>query len=616
MPTLRIAELDFENIKRNLKDFLATYRDENNDVIFSDYEFEGSSLSIIIDLLAYNTHYNAFMANMLANELFLDSAVKRESAVSIAKHLGYTPRSTRSAKATITFEVEDPTDTPTTLTLPRYHPFSTTIDNISYTFVNIDPVSIESSNTKYIFNNVEITEGIPLEISYRALQPGPSEKYEIPNDNVDTTTVRVIVQNSYSDPASSLYTLTDDITEVSPSSNVFYIEENSMGKYEVFFGDGVLGRKLSSGNIIRIQYLVSNGSNCNVSSSIIQNFTSSREVDGGTILLPISTTVNSSGGASRETLESIKFNAPKFFATYNRAVTSNDYKALIYKSNPLIESVSVWGGDQNVPPKYGKVMISMKPYEGYVVSQSLKEQVARDILSAKNVMAITPEFVDPEYIWVGIDCRVRYDTNTTSAPGSSIRAIVDNTIRRYFEDNLQQFDNDFVYSRLTGLIDDSESAIIGNITRIHLQKRIRPTINIDNIYDYENIIKMNNPITRGSVRSTGFNTLFGGDIVLARIVDVPLSTASETGTIRLVSIDGGTVLVENYGTVNYMTGDITLSALYFVGYSAGASDIRINADPTNLDIQATNNQILVLDNSLQNTPIRRESGLLISVVGE
>ena len=213
MPNLRISELDFENIKQNLKDFLGTYKDENNDVIFSDYEFEGSSLSILIDLLAYNTHYNAYLANMLANELFLDSAVKRESAVSIAKQLGYTPRSTRSARATITFEVADPPGNPPSMTLPRYHPFTTTIDNVGYTFVNLDPVTIESSNNKYIFNNVDITEGTPLEIRYRVLQPGPAEKFEIPNENVDTTTVRVIVQNSFSDPASSLYVLNDDITE-------------------------------------------------------------------------------------------------------------------------------------------------------------------------------------------------------------------------------------------------------------------------------------------------------------------------------------------------------------------------------------------------------------------
>lgn len=616
MPTLRISELDFENIKRNLKTFLSTYRNDNNDAIFSDYEFEGSSLSILIDLLAYNTHYNAYMANMLANELFLDSAVKRESVVSIAKHLGYTPRSTRSARALITFEVENPTDLPASLTLPRYHPFTTFIEGETYTFVNVDPVTVESSNTKYIFNNVEITEGIPLEISYRVLQPGPAEKYEIPNDNVDTTTIRVIVQNSYSDPTSSIFVLSDDIAGTSPSSNVFYLEENPLQRYEVFFGDGVLGRKLTAGNIVRIQYLVSNGSNCNAGASILQNFTSSREVDGGTILTPVSVIVNSHGGAERETIESVRFNAPKFFASYNRAVTSDDYKALIYKANPLIESVAVWGGDQNRPPKYGKVMISLKPYDGYVISQSVKDQISKDILGAKNVMAITPEFVDPEYIWVGINCRVRYDADSTSLPTSSIRSIVDNTIRRYFEDSLQQFDNDFVYSQLIGLIDDSETSIIGNVTRIHLQKRLRPSINTTNIYDFENKINMNNPLTRGSIRSTGFNVIYDGEINLARIIDSTTTTTSDIGTLRLVSIDGETIFESNYGTVDYRTGALTIPNLYFVGYSGGATDIRINANPVNLDLEATNNQILVLDNSLQSTPVRREAGLTISTFGE
>lgn len=610
MATLRISELDFINIKRNLKDFLSNYRDDNGDVIFSDYDFEGSSLSILIDVLAYNTHYNAYLANMLANELFLDSAVKRESAVSIAKQIGYVPRSVTSARATITFEVASPTDNPQSLTLPRYHPFTTNIDNIEYTFVNLDPVTIESINGTYIFNDVEIAEGNPFEISYRATNPGTNEKYVIPNETVDTTTVRVIVQNSFSDVTSSLYTLVTDITGVTPESNVFYIEENATGKYEVFFGDGVLGRKLTPGNIIRVQYLLSNGSNCNVSSSFIQRFTSSETVGGGTVVTPISTVVNSTGGADRETLENIKFNAPKFYSTYNRAVTANDYKALIRREFPLVESISVWGGDQNVPPKYGKVLISLKPYDGFEISDAVKNQIQENILSTRSIIGITPEFVDPEFIYIGINTKVRFDADTTSADQGTLRRLIDTTIRRYFQDNLQQFDNDFVFSRLTKLIDDAETSIIGNVTKLHVQKRITPSIGVDNIYQFDNVIKMNNPLVAGTVRSTAFNFFYDGDIILSRMLDDGL------GNIRVVSVTDSTLLQDLYGTVDYTTGVITIPAFRYQGYSGGATDIRINAEPSNPDIQANNNQILVLDDSAQNTPIRREIGLRIDVVGE
>lgn len=610
MATLRISELDFINIKRNLKDFLSNYKDADNNVIFSDYDFEGSSLSILIDVLAYNTHYNAYLANMLANELFLDSAVKRESAVSIAKHLGYVPRSITSARASITFEVVEPTGRPQSLTLSRYHPFTTSIDETEYTFVNLDPVTVEQVNGVYIFNNVEIAEGSPFEISYRVINPGTTEKYEIPNQNIDSTTIRVIVQNSYADPTSSLYTVVTDVTELTPESNVFYVEQNPTNKYEVFFGDGVLGRKLTAGNLVRIQYLLSNGSNCNVSSSFVQEFTSSEEVAGGTIATPISTVINSNGGADAESIDSIKFNAPKYYSTYNRAVTANDYKALIRREFPLIESIATWGGDQNVPPRYGKILISLKPYDGYVVSQAVKDQIQSKILDSRGIIGITPEFVDPEYIFVGIDTRVRFDSDTTSADQAIIRRLIDTTIRRYFQDNLQQFDNDFVFSRLTRLIDAAETSIIGNVTKLHIQKRLRPAIGADNIYQYDNVIRMNNALVRGTVRSTAFNFLADNNILLSRIID------DSAGNLQVISITDNIVLNTNYGTVNYNTGLIAIPSLKFEGYSSGATDIRINAEPVNPDIQANNNQILVLDDSSQNTPIRREIGLRINVVGE
>lgn len=615
MANLRISELDFENIKKNLKAFLTTYKNNDGDVIFSDYEFEGSSLSILIDLLAYNTHYNAYMTNMLANEMFLDSAVKRESTVSIAKHLGYVPASTVSARAILTFDVLDPANDPATLTLERFTVFNTIIGNTVYNFVNLDPVTIESRNGSYTFTDVELVEGTPLEISYRVSNPGPSEKFEIPNDNVDITTLKVLVQNSFTDTTTEAFFRNDDIAEAASTSNIFYVEEDQFGKYVIHFGDGVLGKKLTSGNIVRIQYLVSNGSVCNVAGNIQQTFTTSAKVADGTIVSPILARRNSTGGSDRETVESIKFNAPKFFATYNRAVTASDYKAIIKKRYPFVESIAAWGGETNVPPKYGKVILSLKPYTGYVISDAIKQQIAEDILSSRSVMAIRPEFVDPEYIYIGVNSEITFDKNVAARSDNFIRSSADSVIRNYFARNLQQFDNDFVYSRLTRLIDESDNSIIGNLTKLHIQRRIRPVVNQQNIYANENSIKFNNPIVRQTLRSTSFNFSVDDVLLSCKLADRSISFESDIGAIDIVNFDGTEVVLENIGSINYSTGELTMVNFFFNGYSDNASDIRINVEPDNLNIQAQNNQILVLDDSAQNTNILKEAGLRITMIG-
>ena len=614
MSNLRIAELDFENIKKNLKDFLKTYKNADGDVVFSDYEFEGSSLSILVDLLAYNTHYNAYIANMLVNEMFLYSAVKRESAVSIAKHLGYVPNSVRNARALITFDVVDPVGYPPTLTLDRFTVFNTTINNIAYSFVNPDPITIEARNSQYTFTDIELVEGVPLEVSYLVINPGPSEKYNIPNENVDLTTLRVTVQRSFNDTTTTSYTFTDDITETTPAANVYYVEENPQGRYDVFFGDGVLGRKLQPDNIVRLQYLVGNGANCNVSGTIQQIFRTTTTPGGGLTQGQIVATRNSFGGTDKENIDSIKFNAPKYFATYNRAVTASDYKAIIQKNFPLIESIAAWGGETNNPPKYGKVIISLKPYEGYTVSNLIKQQIQDTILSTRSVMAITPEFVEPEFIYVGINALVTYDQNIAARSEGLIRGTIDSVIRNYFSVNLQKFDQDFVYSRLISAIDAADTSVLGNITRLHIQKRLRPDIETQNIYINENSIKFNNPLHRNTFRSTAFNFSNNNRVMACRMIDVPNSSTSDTGQVSIVNFDESETVQANIGVLSYITGELTIPNFFFNGYSDVANDIRLNAEPTNLNIQAENNQILILDDTVQNTSILRSSGLRINTV--
>ena len=248
MANLRVSELDFDDIKVNLKNFLSNYRDSNGDLVFTDYDFEGSGLSVLLDLLAYNTHYNAYLSNMLINEMFLDSAVKRESAVSIAKHLGYTPRSVRSARATINFTVNNVVGNPSTITLDRYTPFTTTINNSSFTFVNLESITVSKDAGAYNFTNVEITEGIPLEFVFRVNVPGPTEKYEIPNLNLDVSTMIVTVQKSNTDLTTTTYNLADDALGIDGNSTIYFLEENPTGSFSLVFGDGILGKKLTAGN--------------------------------------------------------------------------------------------------------------------------------------------------------------------------------------------------------------------------------------------------------------------------------------------------------------------------------------------------------------------------------
>jgi len=489
MANYRISELDFDEIKINLKQFLTNYRDKNNNLIFKDYDFEASSLSILLDILSYNTYYNAYLANMVANEMFLDSASKRESAVSIAKHLGYTPISYRSARAKISFVADTPQGSPATLTLPKFSAFTTTVDGVLFAFSNLDSVTVRPTEGRYIFNDVTIVEGEPLSYTYRVDVSGPGEKYAIPNLNIDTTTIRITVQNSYSDTTQTVYTRAGNLDGLTGESLVYFLEENPTGNYEIFFGDGVLGKKLISGNLVKIEYLVSNGSVCNVSSEIEQIFNISTVVNNLRVSSPIIATENSTGGDEPDTLDEIKFKAPRFLSSFNRAVTANDYKSVIEANYPLVESVSVWGGEENDPPKYGKVIISLKPYSGYTINQELKDKISNEILLDRKVMSIVPEFVDPNYLYITLDIKVKFDAKNSRYTISELESLTRNTVQEYFRFELQKFNKPFIYSKLSKQIDALDNSIIGNLSSFRVQKRINPIVNGNNGYTQDFIIK-------------------------------------------------------------------------------------------------------------------------------
>jgi len=619
MSNLRITELDFDTIKGNLKDFLKNYTDTDGSPYFTDFDFEGSGMSILLDVLAYNTHYNAYFANMVVNEMFLDSAVKKASAISIAKHLGYTPLSPRGARAKLTFTVANPTNNPASLTLEKFTPFTTAIDGSSYTFVNLNPVTINPVNGVYTFTNIEVVEGAPLQYVFSVYTPGPSEKYVIQNLNVDTSTLQVVVQNSLSDTTTTAFNLADDSVSIIDTSAVYFLEQNPMEQFQLYFGDGIVGKKLLKNNLVIVTYLVTNGILGNVSGNIVQEFSCSNSIGGGTPDRVIVATVNSSGGYAAETIDEIKFKAPLFTSSQNRAVSANDYKAIIEKNFPLIESIAVWGGEQNTPPMYGKAIISLNPYNGYEITSDVKSQIQSVLLSNKQVLTITPEFITPDYLYINITVNVKYSTRITSLSPDNIKTLISSAITNYFSMNLQKFNYNFVFSKLTGTIDNVDTSIIGNLTTIKLQKRIVPTIGIQNNYISDNTIKFKNGVTPGTLESTRFVVSNNSNALVEVIItDVPndaVPNLKGIGTLKLSDADTNTVLNSNYGTINYGTGEVTINNLYFNGYISKSTDIRLSVaiQETYLDIHVDKNEILLLDDSTLDSAVNRMQGLTINV---
>lgn len=611
MANLRIAELDFDTIKTNLKTYLKAQSE------FSDYDFEGSGLSVLIDLLSYNTHYNAYLANMLVNEMFLDSAVKRTSAVSIAKHLGYIPRSARGARATVNIQVNNPTGAPSTLTLSRYTPFTTTINGTSLTFVNLNPYVITPSEGNYIFSNVELYEGESFEYRYTVSNPGPSEKFIIPNANIDTSTLRVIVQNSSVDTTQTVYSFYDNLSSVKGDSTVYFLEENSNGRYEVFFGDNILGKKLTTGNIVILQYLISNGTAGNVSSLLAQQFTISGTIEGNSNL-SITTVNNSNGGADKELLSEIKFNAPRSYLAQNRAITADDYKSIISSNYPEVESVAVWGGEDNVPPIYGKVIITLKPYSGYVITNTTKEAIKNTLLGSKRSLGIQIEYKDPEYIYVNLDVTINYNQNRTTTTASNLINQARTAIENYFSTNLNKFDADFYLSKLVTTVDDINTAIQGTLIKVTLQKRIEPALNINNSYVGTDLINFQNRIKPTGILSTAFNVVVAGVNTPVYITDVPDTMPPNEngfGTLVLRDFNTDNIINQNIGSVNYANGELEITSFTPIGYSSDQTDIRINASlqEDSYNITANRQQVIVLDDSTLNSLVNREAGLIIQI---
>jgi hypothetical protein len=567
-----VSELDFDKIKDNLREYLRGQSE------FKDYDFEGSGLSVLLDVLAYNTHYNNLYTNLAVNESFLDSASKRASVVSLAKMLGYIPRSAACARATVDVRIVSPTSTPTVATLPAYQPFETTVEGQQYTFYNLGSYTTQNGINGYVFSGVELVEGTPLSIKYTV---ATGQKYIIPNENVDTTTIRVTVQDSASSGNFFTYSYAANIINgLTATSRAFFLKEIEGGLYEITFGDDILGKSLDAGNVVNIDYFVSglNGSN----GARLFNYSGSSLL-GGTV--SCSTKTNAVGGTSPEDIDSIKYNAPRSYAAQNRAVTPEDYKALILSNFSQAASVTVWGGENNYPAIYGKVYICIKPKDATKLTTLEKNYVLNTVLISKNMVSVTPEIIDPEYINIALNITSYYNPNETNKTDSDIKTIVTNAIFDYDDTDLKRFDGVFRASKLTRLIDTSDPAIVSTTMTVLLRRKLIVKYNVSAQYVL-NIINplYNSGIAEGAIYSTGLFVKGSNEV---HYID-----DDGQGFMRLYTLDSNyqkNIVNPSIGIVDYARGYIELNNLTVTGLAD--IDFEISMKPQSNDVVSALHQI-------------------------
>ena len=582
---LVVSDFDFDKVKVNLKNFLQSQPQ------FQDYDFEGSSISILLDILSYNTHYLAFLANMSTNELYLDSADIRNNIVSLAKMIGYTPSSPRAPMASLDIILNNASGS--SITMTKGTVFTTTVDTTSYQYVTNSDYTITPEDGVYKFSSVPVYEGSLVTFKYTVDSTDVDQKFIIPNANADTSTLLVRVQNSSSDSTTNTYSLAGGYNNVTSTSKVYFIQEGQDGKYEVYFGDGVNGKKVADGNIIILEYVVTNTTAANSASS----FSLSGNI-GGFSDVTITTISSGSGGAESESDESIRHNAPLQYAAQDRAVTTTDYESLVKGIYPNALSVSAWGGEDEETPRYGIVNIGIKAASGFTITETTKTDIVNK-LKPYNVAAVAPQIVDPETTSVLLTSTVKYNSSATTKSADTLKSDITTTVTNYNTDTLQKFDSIYRHSKLTGLIDNTDTSILSNITTIKIRKDFTPTILSSTKYNVYFRNALFNPHTGhnatagGILSSTGFkidgndNEMFFND--------------DGEGNVRLYYFVSGvkTYASSTQGTVDYDTGQITLNSLNVASISniRGTASVKIELTvvPNSNDIVPVRAQIVEID---------------------
>ena len=584
---LNVTELDFADIKQNLKNFLKQQSE------FNDYDFDGSGLNVLLDVLAYNTHYNALNAHYSLNESFLDSAQIRGNVVTRAKLLGYTPRSVLSPRAQVDISVNVAAEVgtkPTILELTRGTKLNTVVSGEEFQYVVLETqqatLSAVTANT-YQFNDVVIAEGSIRELKYRVDNDIENQKFQLSDYDADTSTLRVRVQSNEESSSFDIYTKFESLKDVNSTSKVYYLQENPSGYYEVYFGDGVTGFKPSNNNIVTIDYITTQGKESNGANSfsMVDNI-------GGFSNITITLDTAAIGGVDAETMESIRFNAPLTFISQNRAVTADDYSAIIKKEFSNIDSISTWGGEDNDPPDYGKVYIAIKPLLAEQLTTAEKSDITGAILKGKNVVSITPEIVNTNYTYLELDVAFKYNPNLTDRSSVELQSVVRDTISDYNFNNLNKFDGVFRHSQLTRAIDNSDPSILNTIVRPRMFQNITPANNADNNFNLSFVAPFYQSgnstafiLTSSAFKINNVDHFFG---------DEPITGSTKRNVIVYKVVNNINVIVTpNAGEIDVTKGTMILNN--FRPDTTAA--IKITVLPNSLDLAPKRDQLISINNN-------------------
>jgi len=597
---LNISELDFGKIKENLTGFLTSQAD------FVGYNFKGSSFDVLLDVLAYNTHYNAFYANMVANEMFLDSATLRDSVVARAKHLGYLPRSTKGSKAAVTLTIT-PTDAPSFINIPKNTQLQGEKEGVTYIWCTQNSHSVNiNANGVYTVTGVTLTQGIPSTFRYTANTGDIDQKFVLPNANTDTDTLAVTVQVSASDTDSTVYTAANDITTVTPNSTIYFLDEIEGGRYEIQFGDNVLGKAVSNGNIIILSSLICDANSTNGAKS----FSVVSEV-GGYSNVKVLTTSAASGGAEAADVAEIKFNAPKNYEAQNRCVTVFDYVTMIKKDYSGADAVVAWGGEDADPPVYGKVYVAIKPTSGSVLTDAAKTLIKDTILKKRNVVGITPEIIDPDYLYLKINSTVKYDSGLTTNSSSVLKSTVTTAVTDFGATNLKTFDKSFRYSNLIKTIDEAEVSIKSNQTSIVIKRYLYPLLGSSAAYTLPFSNQVYHPANEfwGAVTSSEFSY---NDSVNTLWTGCKLQDANGVVQVYRRSGEARIVVNNNVGTITYLTGKLELKSFQPISIgsdtSGNTAPMEVFITPGSSDILPLREQIILIESDDVNITMLDDAG--------
>ena len=608
MGLVNFSNLDFNQVKTSLKEYLKA------NSTFTDYDFEGSNLSSIIDVLAYNTYITSYNANMVANEVFIDSATLRENVVSLARNIGYVPKSRKAATATVSFFVDcsDISPTPSSITLKAGPVAATsgTFGNQSFVFSIVSDITVPILDGIANFNEISIYQGSLLTSTFTFSSQTPNQKFILPNAGIDTSLIRVVVRPNQQSTSKTNYTTQDSLFDLDSESKVYFLQEIDDERYELFFGDGIFGKKLDENNFIKADYIISNGDAGNGVSQFefAGNLSYERNgldytVTSGVSL--ITTDITSTGGENIETVESIKKFAPRIYASQNRALTANDYETLIpTRIYQETESVSVFGGEELVPPQYGKVFISIKPKTGDFLPNLIKENI-RTKLKKYAVAGIVPEILDLKYLYIEVESKIYYNTNLANT-GASVSSIVSQNATKYAESSeMNKYGARFAYSKFLNIIDKSSEAITSNITTVEMRRDLRAALNslaeysvgFGNAFYIKSMDGYN--IKSSAFRISGFTE----NVYLS---DIP-NTNRENGSLFLFTLPSPasttpTIVRRNVGSIDYTKGIITINPINVLSgkIKDGQTIIELSACPASNDVIGLQDLYLQLDISTSN----------------